>query len=185
MHPINASGDSEKTRPKKKSGRRYEKMQQMCLCPNGPLPQHNYHRSYLNALFNSSLCLALLALHVLVCTKGKTSTDEDDCIKTNTQTRRVARRSGRRWHCCNLRFWVSLLKDNDQPLFRIEEGMWIALLCASSFRPADPQESRVPRHCVQHPQKPQLRLVHQHRAELPLHHWIQISSWFSSCLYGI
>lgn len=57
----------------------------------------------------------------------------------------------------------------DQQLFRIEEGMRIALLCASDFRLADPQESRGPRHCVQHPQKPQLRLVRQHRAELPLH----------------
>ncbi len=136
---------------------------------NGPTLQHNYHRSYLNAIFHNSLCLALLALHVLVRTKGESGTDEDDCIKADTQTCGVARRSGRRGHCCNLRFWVSLLKFMDQQLFRIEEGMRIALLCASDFRLADPQESRGPRHCVQHPQKPQLRLVRQHRAELPLH----------------
>ena len=85
-----------------------------------PLPTHNYHRSCLNALFHSSLRLTLLALHVLVCTKGKTGTDEDDCIKADTQACRIARRSGRRGHCCNLRFWVSLLKVTDQQPFRIK-----------------------------------------------------------------
>jgi len=40
---------------------------------------------------------------------------------------------------------------------------------ALMFRLPGPQEFLVPRRCVRHPRKPQLRLVHQHQAEPPLH----------------
>ena len=57
------------------------------------------------------LCLALLALQVLVCTESKTGANEDNCVKADARSGPVAGRCSRRGGCGNLRFWVSLLKD--------------------------------------------------------------------------
>jgi hypothetical protein len=103
----------------KVSGRRYEKMQQMCLsvphCPI-PRPQLLPVLTYLISACNS-LCLSFLSLQVLVCTKCKTGTNEDDCIETNAQSRGIVCRSGSRGGCRELWFWVSLLKDNGLSIY--------------------------------------------------------------------
>jgi hypothetical protein len=60
---------------------------------------------------HSSLCLSVLALQIFVCPKGKTGTDEDDCVKTNAQSSSVVCSRGSGGGSSDLWFWVSLLAD--------------------------------------------------------------------------
>jgi hypothetical protein len=94
-------------------------MQQMCLSvPHCPIsrPQLLPVLSYLLSARNS-LCLSFLSLQVLVCTKCKTGTNEDDCIETNAQSSGIVCRSGSRGGCRELWFWVSLLKDKGLSIY--------------------------------------------------------------------
>jgi hypothetical protein len=91
----------------------------MCLSvPHCPIPRTQLLPvlSYLISARNS-LCLSFLSLQVLVCTKCKTGTNEDDCVETNAQSSGIVCRSGSRGGCRDLWFWVSLLKDKGLSIY--------------------------------------------------------------------
>jgi hypothetical protein len=127
------------------SERRYEKMQQICLS----FPHHLIPRPQLPPILfqlisaHHHLCLALLTLQVLVCAKCTSSTNEDDCVKTDAQSCGVVCGCGSRGGGCDLGFWVSFLKLRDQKLLTVGRQMRDSLTWRFNVPTASP--SRISR----------------------------------------
>ena len=56
-----------------------------------------------------NLCLAFLALHVLVCTESRSTTEKNNSVEAEAHSGRSRRGGGGAGNLCDLGFWVSIL----------------------------------------------------------------------------